>query len=88
MQAFRFACQKGCVRCCEAPGVVRLAAGDAAKAAEHLELSAEEFDARYILHAPDAQFLKPAAGGRCPFLLQDGCAIHEAKPAQCRLYPF
>ena len=24
----------------------------------------------------------------CPFLVDDGCAIHKAKPTQCRNYPF
>lgn len=88
MNGFRFECQKGCVRCCEAPGVVRLAAGDAEAAAQHLGMGLPEFHAQYVMKGADGLFLRPVVGTRCPFLLADGCSIHEAKPTQCRLYPF
>lgn len=88
MEAFRFQCQRGCVRCCEAPGVVRLAPGDEQQAADFLGLPLEKFRAQYVMLAADGTFLQPVGGTRCPFLESDGCAIHEAKPTQCRLYPF
>ncbi len=88
MQSFRFECQKGCIRCCEAPGVVRLAEGDAENAAQHLGVGLAEFYTSYVMKAAGGMFLQPVDGTRCPFLLADGCAIHEAKPTQCRLYPF
>jgi len=68
--------------------VVRLAEGDAQKVAQHLGVGLDEFHARYVMHAADGLFLKPVVGNRCPFLEASGCAIHEAKPTQCRLYPF
>jgi Fe-S-cluster containining protein len=88
MQNFRFTCQPGCTRCCEAPGVVRLASGDAERMAQHLGVELGEFQQRYVMQGADGLFLQPAAGNRCPFLEAGGCAVHEAKPTQCRLYPF
>ncbi|MBL8174851.1 MAG: YkgJ family cysteine cluster protein [Bryobacterales bacterium] len=88
MQSFRFACQPGCIRCCESPGVVRLAPGDAQRMAHHLGVDLQTFHSSYVMQAADGLFLQPSPSNRCPFLLPSGCAVHEAKPTQCRLYPF
>lgn len=58
-----------------------------ARAAAFLNMTAELFEARYIVRMEEGAQLR-MEGARCPFLEARGCAIHPVKPTQCRLYPF
>ena len=88
MDGLRFACQRGCTKCCEVTGFVYLSETDLEKAARYLGLSKAEFEARYVIrYRRILRFRKPR-GGQCHFLTSEGCSIHPAKPTQCRLYPF
>lgn len=82
MHQFRFECQPGCTACCEAEGEVRLTPEDVRLASAFLGITAEVFVSTYTAGAGIL------SGHRCPFLTSNGCAIHPAKPTQCRLYPF
>jgi Fe-S-cluster containining protein len=82
MHQFRFECQPGCTACCETEGEVRLTSEDIRNASAFLGITAEAFVSAYTTGAG------ALSGLRCPFLGPNGCAIHPAKPTQCRLYPF
>ncbi len=88
MDGLRFACLPGCTACCREPGFVYLTEDDLRRAAEFLGMSPAEFEARYVYRTRRRLRLRKPRGKQCPFLLEDGCRIHPAKPTQCRLYPF
>lgn len=88
MQGFRFQCVPGCTRCCDVLGYVYLTEGDLRRAAAHIGLSAREFERRYVYRTRHLLRLRKPRGRQCHFLQDGGCAIHPAKPTQCRLFPF
>lgn len=86
---FRFACQPGCVNCCTRPGDVFLTIEDRDRIAAHLGLTPAKFERRYCDNNIDgALHLTNPAVDSCHFLIEDGCAIHDVKPLQCRTFPF
>lgn len=84
----RFACQPGCIRCCDTRGFVYLTEQDLARAAAHLRLTPDDFEARYVYRTRRLLRLRKPSGRQCHFLEAGGCRIHPAKPTQCRLFPF
>jgi len=84
----QFACQPGCTRCCQQEGFVYLSEDDLRRAASFLGVSAKQFERQYVYRTPRRMRLRKPRGRQCPFLLEDGCSIHPAKPTQCRLFPF
>ena len=86
---FRFECQPGCTNCCTQPGEVYLSDDDIKRAAKYLSADEEEFREAYceLDDAGDLRFTTPPDKA-CHFLLEGGCSIHEAKPIQCRTFPF
>ncbi len=84
----RFTCQPGCTRCCEVKGYVYLSESDLTRAAAYLGLSAAEFERRYVYRTRHLLRLRKPRHSQCHFLQNGGCAIHPAKPTQCRLFPF
>lgn len=86
--AFRFACQPGCTRCCDQEGYVYLTEDDISRAAAFVGLSPAEFEHRYVYRTRHQRRLRKPRGRQCQFLESNGCAIHPAKPTQCRLFPF
>lgn len=88
MNDLRFRCQKGCVRCCEVSGFVYLSQEDLIKAAQFLKLTPGAFEEQYVYRTKHLIRLRKPADKQCPFLEAGGCAIHPAKPTQCRLFPF
>jgi hypothetical protein len=84
----RFQCQAGCIRCCEAKGFVYLTPEDIARLAEHLGISRAEFRRRYLCGSPGLLRFRKLRHKQCPFLLADGCSVHEVKPLQCSSFPY
>jgi len=84
----RFECQPGCTACCQRKGFVYLTQDDIARAAGFLGVTAAWFEKRYIYRTKHLRRLRIPRGGLCRFLRADGCSIHPAKPAQCRIFPF
>lgn len=86
----RFSCRR-CGECCRTePGseaYVYLSGDDIRRLAAALGISEERFRNEWtevrrgqrILRDPDKD---------CPFLRPDGCAVYEARPMQCRTWPF
>ena len=83
-----FECQSDCFKCCSKPGVVYLDFKDILQAAEYLELTVSDFKSEFLKRQDDLWLIEVEESRPCPFLVEHGCAIHKAKPAQCRSYPF
>lgn len=85
----RFSCT-GCGACCRWSGSVLLEAPDIARIAAYLNLSEQEFIDQHTRLAPDRRrlALPDQADGSCAFLEGDRCTIYEARPEQCRNFPF
>ncbi len=88
MTEMRFECQPGCTACCQRKGFVYLTEGDVARAAAYLGIPAEEFERLYVYRTRNLRRLRIPRTGLCRFLRAEGCSIHEAKPTQCRIFPF
>ena len=84
----RFACQPGCINCCNVQGYVYLTEDNLRDAARYLRLSAAEFEQRYVYRTRHLLRLRKPRHSQCHFLRDNGCSIHPAKPTQCRLFPF
>lgn len=94
----RFACTM-CGNCCTGPpGYVLISDEEIARVADHLRMSPEVFTARYT-HTTRAgvsltEVAGPAGGWDCVFLDRAShpgravCGVYEARPAQCRAWPF
>jgi Fe-S-cluster containining protein len=86
---FRFECQ-GCGACCRKRGecvYVYLTLRDRRRLAAHLGLPTRTFTARYT-EKDDGEFVLRQPGEECPFLCGDFCTVYEARPDQCRTWPF
>ena len=88
MPGLRFTCQTGCTSCCRERGYVYLTENDLRRAAAFLRLSQRVFEARYIYRTRHLLRVRKPRGSQCPFLNEQGCAIHTVKPTQCRIFPF
>ncbi|MCX7803677.1 MAG: YkgJ family cysteine cluster protein [Planctomycetota bacterium] len=86
----RFACVRGCTRCCRGfPGDVFVTGEEIAAIASFMRITESEF--RDV-------FLRPAGVGKlslrergdyeCVMLESDGCSIYPVRPRQCRTFPF
>ncbi len=84
----RFECQPGCTSCCREQGFIYLTEDDVDRAARFLGMAASDFEERYVYRTRHLRRLRSLRVARCPFLRDFGCAINDAKPTQCRLYPF
>jgi Fe-S-cluster containining protein len=84
----RFACQPGCTNCCRQHGYVYLTESDLERAARYLGMAVRHFEKKYVYRTRNLLRLRKPRHSQCHFLLDGGCAIHPAKPTQCRLYPF
>ncbi|MBV9036388.1 MAG: YkgJ family cysteine cluster protein [Acidobacteriaceae bacterium] len=86
----RFTCQTGCTKCCRLRGSVYLTEEDLHRAAQYLNLTPAEFEARHVVRYRHVLRLRklPRGQDHCRFVTAEGCSIHPAKPTQCRTYPF
>jgi uncharacterized protein len=69
-------------------GYVYLTGEDLRRAAAFLGLSKRAFERRYIYRTRHLLRLRKPRESQCHFLRNGGCAIHPAKPTQCRTFPF
>lgn len=81
-------CQR-CTACCRWPGQVRLADGEIARIARHLELSEHGFIQTFTRITDDRRglALQDKPNGECVFLEGSDCRVQPVKPQQCRDFP-
>lgn len=85
----RFSCRR-CGACCTGePGHVWLGDGEAEALAARLGLGVAAFLERHARRVYGLWSLREEADGRCVFFEPGaGCAVYEARPRQCRTWPF
>lgn len=86
----RFSCV-GCGSCCTGePGVVTFTDAERDAMAEHLGMSAEDFDREYVWRRYGPRSLREKGGYDCVMFDRDArrCTIYSVRPAQCRTFPF
>lgn len=82
-----FACQR-CGQCCTgAPGTIYVSKEEIDPIARHRRLSRMELISTCLYPFRDSYSIHEDAAGRCLFF-DDGCTIYEARPLQCRTFPF
>ncbi len=81
-----------CGDCCSGkrgPGAVWLSDEDVKQLAEHLGLSPHKLRRRYLRRLNGRASLRERANFDCIFHRPGrGCSIYDARPLQCRTYPF
>ena len=87
----RFECRKrGC--CCVThgdAGYVFLPLQDRLRLAAFLGVAPSVLVSRYCVRIDGRHYLMDAPGSQaCAFLGPDGCTVYEARPTQCRTWPF
>lgn len=84
-----FSCT-GCGKCCTGfPGYVWLEADEIERLASYLQMDKESFLKKYTRTVGDRISLKEHPSTfACPLLKDKVCTVHEAKPKQCRTFPF
>lgn len=91
-EGLRFECQPDCGACCRGPGGhVWVTHPEMLALGEALGLTPAELKARYVIRVRRRWSLRDQEGtGDCIFLrTKDGvCSVYEARPVQCRTYPF
>jgi len=85
----RFKCQ-GEGKCCVSRGnygCVYLSFKDRRRLAAHFKISTTEFTARYTKKS-DGLYELNYTDRDCPFLEDNCCIVYQARPWQCRTWPF
>ena len=88
--SFRFCCDSSrcTLACCHGHAIV-LNPYEVLRIKEHLGLSSEELEERYLLsyYDPSGLPLLMLSRDPCPFLKGRRCSIYPARPLACRLFP-
>ena len=91
-RGLRFECQQCSSCCCGGPGYVWLPDADIALLADHLNLAVDAFMqtcCRFVeVEGGRALSLRERKNYDCVFLENGRCSVYEARPVQCRRYPF
>lgn len=88
-EGIRFECQ-GSGKCCAARddyGYVYLSFRDRKRLAHFLGMCPADFTRTYVEKA-DGLFHLKNPDADCPFFKDNRCAVYEARPHQCRTWPF
>jgi Fe-S-cluster containining protein len=87
----RFQCQ-GSGKCCTSHGefgYVYLTKSDRQRLARHLGLKTRDFTKKYCMNTEGNFHLKEnSSKPDCIFLKEKRCGVYEARPTQCRTWPF
>lgn len=88
-QGIQFECQ-GSGKCCNSRGsygYVYFTLSDRQRIAKHLGINTITFTRRYCKNTGGHFHLKEMTGP-CQFLKNNSCTVYEARPTQCRTWPF
>lgn len=89
-----FSCKRCSSCCCGVPGVVFMSQEELETLSELENLTTEQFIAVYCRWIPsndgfDYLSFRETAGYKCIFWEEErGCRVYQARPVQCRTYPF
>ena len=85
----KFKCTK-CGKCCTgAPGFVWLSTNDVEKIASFLKISIPAFKKNYTRQVKNkTSLIEDSITFDCIFLKNKKCTIYEARPLQCKAFPF
>jgi uncharacterized protein len=89
----RFQCT-GCGKCCTgAPGYVWVTPDEIAAMAALLKMPLDQFTKKYVRRLDDKYALIEKRGAQpgeydCIFLKDRQCGVYQARPSQCRTFPF
>jgi len=86
----QFECQ-GSGKCCVSHGeygFVYMTTADRTAMAKHLGLSLAAFTKKYCDENDGFFHLKESGNPSCMFLKNKQCSVYEARPVQCRTWPF
>jgi Fe-S-cluster containining protein len=88
-KGLRFKCT-GCGGCCTGPdGYVFLGESDLRVLAKHFRLSPEQFSQKYTRFVDGKlALLDKNSIGDCVFLKDKRCSVYEARPVQCKTFPW
>ncbi len=85
----RFECQPNCGSCCSQKGDVYVHRDDVRRLATFLRLPIRQLRRRFLRRIENRIALADNEHGACVFLDQNmRCTVYEARPDQCRTYPF
>ena len=90
-RGLRFECEPDCGLCCTAEareGSVFLERDDLERLARFLSLTPRAFARKYTIDEYGEIALAMHNTGSCQFLEDARCSVYEARPLQCRTYPF
>jgi Fe-S-cluster containining protein len=89
-EGLAFTCKwPACVACCTGEGgFVWLDDAETAALAGKLGLAVDAFMRDFTVRIDGRVSLIEAAGGDCILLGERGCTVYDARPGQCRAYPF
>ena len=88
-EGYRFECQ-GSGKCCvsrDGYGFVYFSLADRRRIAKHLGITTRQFTREYC-GKTDGYFHLKDVEGPCSFLVDKRCRVYEARPTQCRTWPF
>ena len=85
----KFQCS-GCGTCCRWTGSVLLTDEDIGCMADFLALSIQDFIDEHTRLAPSRKQLAllDQEDGSCAFLIGNRCSVYDARPEQCRTFPY
>lgn len=89
-EGLKFQCT-GCGKCCTGEdGYVFLNEEDLERLASFHSLSLSDFSRRFcrFVEGKLALLDLPRSGGDCVFLKENKCSVYEARPTQCRTFPW
>lgn len=88
-EGLRFECT-GCGKCCTgAPGYVWVSLAEMEEMAKNLDLPLKEFQKRFVRRVGQRYSLVESKSTYdCVFLEGKKCRVYEARPKQCRTFPW